>query len=82
MVIADAYTVWVCLDEQFEDAYRFMEDDSHEISCPVNVDEFYRAAEEAKKERTSVGSDRIMIPLMAIFAIGFIAWVVSRIWGT
>ncbi|MCK0154232.1 DUF2007 domain-containing protein [Alcanivorax sp. S6407] len=79
VVVSDAYTVWVCLDEQFEDAYRFMEDDSHEISCPINVDEFYRATEEAKKEKKPWSSDRIMLPLMAAAALGFVAWIVSRI---
>lgn len=78
-LLADVYTVWVCLDHQFVDACRFMQDDSHEISCPVSMDEFNVAAEEARKEKWPWISDLIMLPLMAVAALGFIAWIVSRV---
>lgn len=78
-VNADSYTVWVCLDYQFEDAYKFIEDESHEISCPVDVAEFYRAFQESKEKGSFWSSDRIMLPIMAVGIIGFIAWVISRV---
>ena len=78
-VNADSYTVWVCLDDQFEDAYKFIEDESHEISRPIDVAEFYRSAEESKQKDSFLNSDRIMLPIMAVGIIGFIAWIIIRV---
>lgn len=81
-VNADSYTVWVCLDGQFEDACKFIEDDSYEISCPVDVAEFYRAADGGEGREPRWGSDKVMLPLMAACIIGFVIWVIIRVSGT
>lgn len=80
-VNADSYTVWVCLDEQFEDAYRFIENESHEISCPIDVAEFYRSVEKSNEKGSTLGSDKVMLSLMGVGIIGFIVWVIIRVSG-
>jgi len=42
--------VWVCLDEQFDDAVMLLKNPDHEVSNPVDVDAFHSSLEQLQRE--------------------------------
>src|SRR5712664_2072688 len=42
--------LWVCLNEQFNDAEAVLNNENHEVEAPVNVEEFYRLLKREQRE--------------------------------
>lgn len=42
--------LWVCLDEQFEDAAMLLKTPDHEVTNPVDVDAFHSSLEKLQRE--------------------------------
>lgn len=60
--------LWVVLDEQWPDAVALLRDENHEVRAPVDVAEFYRQAEEQRRDTARALFDRAMLLLVLIIA--------------
>jgi hypothetical protein len=82
VIIADRFTLWVYLDDQYEDAKKFIENDEHVISSAIDVEEFYQFVEDQKSRNSRFGWDFIMPALLVVGVLGFSIWASYRVWLT
>lgn len=82
VIIADRFTLWVYLDDQYEDAKKFIENDEHVISSAIDVEEFYQFVEDQKSRNSRFGWDFIMPALLVVGVLGFFIWASYRVWLT
>lgn len=75
---ANKYTLWVCLDEQLQDAVALLENPEHEVTTAIDVDEYYKAIEEQTAKSTSKTKDGLMLGLVLFAILIFVTWAYSR----
>lgn len=42
--------IYVCLDEQYDDAVALLRNPSHKVTAPIDVEDFYRKLAEAERK--------------------------------
>ena len=68
--------LWVCLEEQYQDAAALLKDPNHRVAWPVDVEAFHRSLEEAQKQPFSalgLDKDKLLNFVMAVLIIAFVA---------
>ena len=82
MSIALKLGIWVVFDDQYNDAIALLEDDTHEVENPRNIEEYYSVLEEVQKDTTKSSFDRSMLILISLIIIGFLTYFVFKITST
>lgn len=57
------YSIWVVIDEQFQDALALLENEDHEVKNPVDVENYYKELEINKTKHLK----KIFNILMSVF---------------
>ena len=68
-VYADKYTLWACLESQYDDAIAVLKDPDHEVKEPVDQIEFQDYIDFSMKDINKVLLEKIMWPAMIILCI-------------
>jgi hypothetical protein len=61
--------LFICLNEQFDDALALLKNPEHEVARPVDIEEFQRAARTQGLGTILVGSVAILLFLLAIVGV-------------
>ncbi len=77
-IAANKYTIWVCLDEQYQDAVALLDNPDHEVTTGIDVDEYYKAVEEQTKKTTNKTKDGLMLGLVLFAIFIFVIWAYGR----
>lgn len=70
-VIANKYTLWACLDGQYEDAIKVLNNPDHEVLEPVDPAEFQRFIENSKRQSANTFYNRFMLCLVLTIILAF-----------
>jgi Putative prokaryotic signal transducing protein len=76
---ANKYTVWVCLDDQYQDAVALLENPDHEVTSGIDVEDYYKHIESESVKSANKNDERLMLALVLIVISGFIFWAYSRV---
>lgn len=78
--------LWVCLDEQYSDAARLLENPAHKVAKPADVDAFYRSLEKAQGEPLrGIWQNRdkilnVVVIIVVLLGIAAMAVLLHRSW--
>lgn len=70
-IIANKYTLWVCLDNQYEDAVNLLKNPSHIVSSPVNIENYHQFIETSSRQSANRFNDNFMLIFIISLIIGF-----------
>jgi len=70
------YALWICIDEQYEDALALLDDINHEVKRPVDIEEYNKSFEQLRSRNTQKLFNGMMLAMLiliaAIFALVFL----------
>lgn len=76
-ILANKYTVWVCLEHQYDDAKAVLADPDSEVANPVDIAEYRTYVEQAAPEIGKRMFDNMMllavVGMAIVVAIGIVA---------
>ena len=68
---ARKYALWVCIDEQYEDALALLDNNDHEIRMPVDIQEYHKSFEQLRSQNTQKLFNGLMLVLVAVITLIF-----------
>jgi hypothetical protein len=77
--------LWVCLDEQFNDAVKLLANPNHDVAMPVDVEVFHQILEQAKQEPLGsllIEKDKILNIVLLVVIAGLVTAVVAAVLAT
>jgi hypothetical protein len=81
-VLANKYTLWVCLENQYEDAVNLLKNPDHVVKNPVDVDDYHRFVESSSRESANRFYDHFMLIFVISLIAGFSVFVYFSVTST
>jgi len=77
-VYADRYTLWVCLEFQYEDAIAVLKNPEHDVQEPVDQIDFQNYIDSSMKGINGILLAKVKWPIIAILCVPLIVIIYSH----
>jgi hypothetical protein len=75
LIAANKYTLWSCIDSQYEDALKVLNDPGHEVSEPIDISDFQQFTENNRQASANRFFNWVMSFLIVLLILIF-GWAV------
>jgi len=76
---ADKYTLWICLEFQYEDAVAVLENPDHEVQEPVDQVDFQNYIDSSMKDINGLLLGKLKWPILALLCVSASVLIYSHI---